>query len=95
MWLDPGPFGTLGVGGGFALAAKLCNPSSEVWIIYGDGSSAYSLAEIDTFTRHKLPVLMLIGNDAGWTQIAREQVPMFGSNVACQLAVSFKCLFGW
>uniref|UniRef100_A0A8C5EIV8 2-hydroxyacyl-CoA lyase 2 n=1 Tax=Gouania willdenowi TaxID=441366 RepID=A0A8C5EIV8_GOUWI len=85
-WLDPGAFGTLGVGGGFALGAKLCRPDSEVWIIYGDGSSGYSIAEFDTFTRHKTPIIAVVGNDAGWTQISREQVPMLGSNVACGLA---------
>jgi len=52
--LDPGAFGTLGVGGGFALGAKLCRPESEVWVIYGDGSLGYSVAEFDTFTRHKV-----------------------------------------
>lgn len=87
-WLDPGAFGTLGVGGGFALGAKMVRPESEVWIIYGDGSCGYSIAEIDTFTRHKLPVISLVGNDAGWTQIARDQVVFFGSTVACDLAVS-------
>ncbi|KAJ8298961.1 hypothetical protein KUTeg_023021 [Tegillarca granosa] len=87
-WLDPGAFGTLGVGGGFALGAKLCRPESDVWIVYGDGSLGYSIAEFDTFTRHKIPVIALVGNDAGWTQIEREQVPMFGSSVACQLAFS-------
>lgn len=85
-WLDPGAFGTLGVGGGFAIGAKLCRPDSEVWIIYGDGSCGYSVAEIDTLTRHKLPVIALVGNDACWSQIAREQVPMFGSSVGCDLS---------
>ncbi|XP_030043967.1 acetolactate synthase-like protein [Microcaecilia unicolor] len=84
-WLDPGAFGTLGVGGGFALGAKLCRPESEVWIIYGDGSLGYSIAEFDTFTRHKTPVIAVVGNDACWSQISREQVPIFGSNVACNL----------
>ncbi|XP_048726939.2 2-hydroxyacyl-CoA lyase 2-like isoform X2 [Ostrea edulis] len=59
-WLDPGAFGTLGVGGGFALGAKLCRPDSDVWIIYGDGSLGYSVAEIDTFTRHKIPVIAML-----------------------------------
>lgn len=85
-WLDPGAFGTLGVGGGFALGAKLCRPDAEVWIVYGDGSLGYSVAEFDTFTRHKIPVIALVGNDACWSQIAREQIPMLGSNVACGLA---------
>jgi len=87
-WLDPGAFGTLGVGGGFALGAKLCRPDSDVWIIYGDGSLGYSIMEFDTFTRHKTPVIALVGNDASWQQIAREQIPMFGSGVACKLAFS-------
>ncbi|KAL2095903.1 hypothetical protein ACEWY4_008051 [Coilia grayii] len=85
-WLDPGAFGTLGVGGGFALGAKLCRPDSEVWIIYGDGSLGYSVAEYDTFTRHKTPVISVVGNDACWSQISREQVPILGSNVGCGLA---------
>lgn len=85
-WLDPGAFGTLGVGGGFALGAKLVNPDADVWIIYGDGSLGYSVAEFDTFKRHKIPVIALVGNDACWTQIAREQVPMFKSRVACDLS---------
>ncbi|XP_037088038.1 LOW QUALITY PROTEIN: 2-hydroxyacyl-CoA lyase 2-like [Pollicipes pollicipes] len=85
-WLDPGAFGTLGVGGGFALGAKLARPDAEVWLVYGDGSCGYSVAEFDTFTRHRTPVIALVGNDAGWTQIAREQVPMFGTDVACRLA---------
>ncbi|XP_010755421.2 2-hydroxyacyl-CoA lyase 2 [Larimichthys crocea] len=85
-WLDPGAFGTLGVGGGFALGAKLCRPESEVWVVYGDGSLGYSVAEFDTFTRHKTPVIAVVGNDACWSQISREQVPILGSNVACGLA---------
>ncbi|XP_012916101.1 2-hydroxyacyl-CoA lyase 2 isoform X1 [Mustela putorius furo] len=85
-WLDPGAFGTLGVGAGFALGAKLCRPDAEVWCLFGDGAFGYSLIEFDTFVRHKIPVIALIGNDAGWTQISREQVPSLGSNVACGLA---------
>lgn len=53
-WLDPGAFGTLGVGGGFALGVKLCRPDSDVWVIYGDGSLGYSIVEFDTFVRHKV-----------------------------------------
>lgn len=84
-WLDPGPFGTLGVGGGFAIGAKSSMPHKEVWILYGDGASAYSLAEFDTLCRHKLPVIAVIGNDASWQQIAREQKQMLGSNIGTEL----------
>lgn len=85
QWLDPGAFGTLGVGGGFALGAKLCRPECEVWIIWGDGSCGYSVAEIDSMQRFDAPVISVVGNDAGWTQILREQEPMFNSSVACKL----------
>jgi thiamine pyrophosphate-dependent acetolactate synthase large subunit-like protein len=85
-WLDPGAFGTLGAGGGFALAAQLVYPDAEVWLIYGDGSAGYSIAEFDTFTRHKLPVIAVIGTDASWAQIAREQVQIFGSALGTELA---------
>ena len=75
-WLDPGAFGTLGVGAGFALGAKLCRPEAEVWALFGDGALGYSIAEFDTFVRHGVPIIAVVGNDAGWTQIAREQVPI-------------------
>ncbi len=85
-WLDPGPFGTLGVGAGFALGAKLVRPSADVWVVYGDGSVGYSLAEADTFARHGLGVIAVIGNDRGWTQIAREQVEVLKDDVGTVLA---------
>lgn len=85
-WLDPGAFGTLGVGAGFALGAALACPGSEVWIILGDGACGYGLVEFDTFVRHGIPVIALVGNDAGWTQIAREQIKMLHDDVATVLA---------
>ena len=79
-------FGTLGVGAGFALGAAVCRPNSEVWIIFGDGACGYGLAEFDAFVRHGIPVIAVVGNDAGWTQIAREQVKMLHDDVATVLA---------
>jgi acetolactate synthase-1/2/3 large subunit len=87
-WLDPGPFGTLGVGAGFALGAKLARPSADVWIVYGDGSAGYSLMEADTFARHGLGVAAVVGNDAAWTQIAREQVEALRDDVGTVLAAA-------
>lgn len=84
-WLDPGPFGTLGVGAGFALGAKLVRPEADVWILYGDGSVGFSLAEADTFARLGIPVIAVIGNDACWTQIAREQVEVLKDDVGTVL----------
>ncbi len=87
-WLDPGAFGTLGIGGGFALGAKLCFPDAEVYILYGDGSSGYSLMEFDTFVRHGLPVVAIIGNDASWSQIARDQIEILKDDCGTVLAHS-------
>ena len=84
-WLDPGVFGTLGVGGGFAVGASLVRPGKEVWLIYGDGSCAYSIAEMDTCVRHGLAPIAVIGTDGSWAQIAREQVPMLGTDVGTVL----------
>jgi acetolactate synthase-1/2/3 large subunit len=84
-WLDPGVFGTLGVGGGFATGASLLRPGKEVWLLWGDGSSAYTLAEFDTFCRHGLAPIAVIGNDGAWAQIAREQVEMLGDDVGTVL----------
>jgi acetolactate synthase-1/2/3 large subunit len=85
-WLDPGPFGTLGCGAGFALGAHVARPAADIWILYGDGSCGYSVIEFDTFVRHHIPVTALVGNDASWAQIAREQVPLLGDPVATELA---------
>lgn len=85
-WLDPGVFGTLGVGAGFALGAALARPGAEVWILFGDGACGYGLVEFDTFVRHGIPVIAVVGNDAGWTQIAREQVKLLGDAVGTVLA---------
>lgn len=84
-WLDPGVFGTLGVGGGFALGASMVRPGREVWLIWGDGSSAYTLAEFDSFVRHGVAPIAIIGNDASWAQIAREQIEILGTTLGCDL----------
>lgn len=85
-WLDPGVFGTLGVGAGFAIGAKIARPESEVWVIYGDGACGFSVIEVDTMVRHGIPVIMVVGNDAGWTQILRDQAVILEDDVACRLA---------
>lgn len=85
-WLDPGAFGTLGVGAGFALGAARVRRDAEVWLIWGDGASGYGLAEFDTFVRHGVPVIAIVGNDAAWAQIAREQVKLLHDDVGTVLA---------
>ncbi|GAB5541516.1 MAG: thiamine pyrophosphate-binding protein [Sandaracinaceae bacterium] len=84
-WLDPGVYGTLGVGGGFAVGAACVRKDAEVWLIWGDGSSAYSLAELDTCVRHGLAPIAVVGTDASWQQIARDQVEILGDDVGTTL----------
>jgi len=84
-WLDPGAFGTLGCGAGFAIGAKSLSPSSEVWCLFGDGAVGWSLCEFDTMARLKLPVIAVIGNDACWSQMWRDQVKIMKDPVATEL----------
>lgn len=84
-WLDPGVFGTLGVGGGFAVGAASVRKDAEVWLFYGDGSSAYSLAEFDTYKRMGFAPIAVIGTDASWQQIARDQKTLLGDLVGTEL----------
>ena len=84
-WLDPGVFGTLGVGGGFAVGAASVRPTAEIWLFYGDGSSAYSLAEFDTYVRNGYAPIAVIGTDASWHQIARDQITILGDPIGTEL----------
>ena len=67
--LDPGPFGCLGVGAPFAVAAKSLEPETRVGIVYGDGSFGFNAMEYDTLIRHDLPVVGVVGNDGAWNNI--------------------------
>src|SRR5438874_593831 len=89
-WLDAGPLGTLGAGPGYAMAAKLASPKSDVIIMYGDGAFGLNMMEFEACIRHKINIVGVIGNDAAWTQILRGQVQMYGPDrtPACKLAPS-------
>ena len=82
LWMDPGPFGSLGVGPGFALAAGLLRPRSRTVILFGDGAFGLSVGEFEALARHGLNVVAVIGNDAGWTQVRRAQEQLFGEDRA-------------
>jgi acetolactate synthase-1/2/3 large subunit len=77
-WLDPGPFGMLGVGPPFALAAKKLRPSTQVILLSGDGSFGLNGFELETCVRFGLPVTVVVGNDAAWGQIRVPQIAAFG-----------------
>jgi len=88
-WLDPGPLGTLGVGPGYAMAAKLAKPDHPVVIIYGDGSFGLHAMEFEAMVRQKIPVVGIIGNDAAWQQIRRGQVQLYGMDRAVATALDY------
>jgi acetolactate synthase-1/2/3 large subunit len=88
-WLDPGPLGTLGVGPGYAMAAKLAKPDSPVVIIYGDGSFGLHGLEFEAMVRQKINVIGIVGNDAAWQQIRRGQVQLYGEERAVATGLSF------
>ncbi|MCK6505221.1 thiamine pyrophosphate-dependent enzyme [Myxococcota bacterium] len=88
-WMDPGPLGTLGVGPGFAMAAKLARPDSPVVIIYGDGSFGLHAMEFEAMARQGIPVVGIIGNDAAWQQIRRGQVEIFSPDRAPATSLSY------
>jgi acetolactate synthase I/II/III large subunit len=78
QWLDPGPFGCLGVGPPFALAAKLLRPAGRVLLIAGDGAFGLNGIEVETAVRFGLPYTIVVGNDGGWGQIRNPQLSFFG-----------------
>jgi acetolactate synthase-1/2/3 large subunit len=84
-WLDPGPFGCLGSGPGYALAAKLAHPERQVVLLLGDGAFGFSGMEFDTLARHGVSVVGVMGNNGIW---ALEKHPMeflYGYSVAAEL----------
>ena len=81
-WLDAGPLGTLGTGPGYAMAAKIAHPKSDVIIMYGDGAFGLNMMEFEACIRQKINIVGVIGNDAAWTQILRGQVQMYGPDRA-------------
>jgi acetolactate synthase-1/2/3 large subunit len=89
LWMDPGPLGTLGVGPGYAMAAKLARPDANVVIVYGDGSFGFNGLEFEAMVRQNIPVVALIGNDAGWTQIRRGQVELYGEQRAVATGLDY------
>jgi len=84
-WLDPGPFGCLGTGLGYATAARLARPSAQVVLLLGDGAAGFSLMDADTLVRHGLPVVIVCGNNAGWGLERHPMRAVYGYDVAADL----------
>ncbi len=89
QWLDPGPFGCLGVGPSFAIATKLLRPEQRVLLLAGDGAFGLNGMDIETAVRFRLPVTVVIGNDGGWGQIRNPQLSFFGAERAVGTSLPF------
>jgi acetolactate synthase-1/2/3 large subunit len=84
-WLDPGPYGCLGTGLGYAIAARLARPAAQVVLLLGDGAAGFSLMDVDTLVRHQLPVVMVCGNNGIWGLEKHPMQALYGYDVAADL----------
>jgi len=84
-WLDSGPFGCLGSGPGYALAAKLARPERQVVLLQGDGAFGFSGMEWDTLVRHQVPVVSVIGNNGIWALEKHPMEALYGYSVVAEL----------
>jgi acetolactate synthase-1/2/3 large subunit len=84
-WMDPGPFGCLGAGPGYAMAAKLARPDKQVCLLLGDGAFGFSGMEFDTLVRHGIPVVGVMGNNGIWALEKHPMEAIYGYAVAADL----------
>ncbi|MBV9167024.1 MAG: acetolactate synthase [Solirubrobacterales bacterium] len=84
-WLDPGPFGCLGSGPGYALAAKLAHPDRQVVLLLGDGAFGFAGLEFDTLARHGVAVVAVMGNNGIWALEKHPMELLYGYSVAADL----------
>lgn len=79
-WMDPGPFGCLGVGAPFALAAAHVHPDKQVLVVYGDGSFGFNAMEFESAARQGLPFVGIVGNDGAWGEMKAFHERVYGSD---------------
>lgn len=84
-WLDPGPYGCLGTGMGYALGARLTYPDRQVCVLMGDGAAGFSLLDVESLVRQKLPVVIVVGNNGIWGLEKHPMNAMYGYDVAADL----------
>jgi acetolactate synthase I/II/III large subunit len=84
-WLDPGPYGCLGTGIGYAMAARVAHPDRQVVVMMGDGAAGFSLMDVDTLVRHELPVVVIVGNNGIWGLEKHPMQMLYGYDVAADL----------
>jgi acetolactate synthase-1/2/3 large subunit len=84
-FLDPGPYGCLGMGPGYALAAALAHPGRQVVLMLGDGAIGFALGDFDTLVRHGVDVVAVVGNNGIWGLEKHPMQALFGYDVVAEL----------
>src|SRR5690606_17264493 len=84
-WLDPGPYGCLGTGLGYAMGARLTYPDRQICVLMGDGAAGFSLMDVESLVRQKLPVVIVVGNNGIWGLEKHPMRAMYGYDVAADL----------
>ncbi|MGI5213523.1 acetolactate synthase [Plantactinospora sp. CA-290183] len=84
-WLDPGPYGCLGTGMGYAMGARVSYPDRQICVLMGDGAAGFSLMDVESLVRQKLPVVIVVGNNGIWGLEKHPMRAMYGYDVAADL----------
>ena len=84
-WMDPGPYGCLGTGLGYAMAARVAHPTRQVVLMLGDGAIGFSGMDFDSLVRHGLPVVAVVGNNGIWGLEKHPMRALYGYDVAADL----------
>ncbi|WDZ87309.1 acetolactate synthase [Micromonospora cathayae] len=84
-WLDPGPYGCLGTGMGYAMGARITHPDRQVCVLMGDGAAGFSLLDVESLVRQKLPVVIVVGNNGIWGLEKHPMRAMYGYDLAADL----------
>ncbi|HEU4349820.1 MAG TPA: acetolactate synthase [Actinoplanes sp.] len=84
-WLDPGPYGCLGTGMGYAMGARVTYPDRQICVLMGDGAAGFSLMDVESLVRQHLPVVIVVGNNGIWGLEKHPMRAMYGYHVAADL----------
>jgi acetolactate synthase-1/2/3 large subunit len=84
-WLDPGPYGCLGTGMGYAMGARVTYPDRQICVLMGDGAAGFSLMDAESLARQGLPVVIVVGNNGIWGLEKHPMQAMYGYDVAADL----------
>lgn len=84
-WLDPGPYGCLGTGMGYAMGARVTYPGRQICVLMGDGAAGFSLMDVESLVRQGLPVVIVVGNNGIWGLEKHPMRAMYGYDVAADL----------